>query len=232
MRVGPWIRQRTRWIKGYMQTAVVHARRPLESMRTLRPRGVAGFLLLIAGTPLTFLLAPILWIVFLVWLAGVAGAPVGPPLPAIFGWLGLAGLVAGNGLMVMLNGLAVLRRRLWDLAPFAVLAPFYWVLHSYAAWRAVWKLLTNPHDWEKTPHGLTSEAGELRARVRRVLGDMPVAARQSAATAHPVDSPGEGLVERRPPSALVVVALAGAAVGWTLMAGDLVRVGRRGPDVE
>ena len=31
--VRPWIRQRTRWIKGYMQTALVHLRSPRRLVR-------------------------------------------------------------------------------------------------------------------------------------------------------------------------------------------------------
>ena len=56
----------------------------------------------------------------------------------------------------------------WRSAPFALLNPFYWVLHSIAAWRALVQLIRNPFYWEKTPHGLQqgskspSPAAELR----------------------------------------------------------------------
>jgi hypothetical protein len=60
-----WIRQRSRWIKGYMQTALVHTRHPLSLVRVAGLRATLGFLLLIAGTPLTFLLVLPLYAVFI-----------------------------------------------------------------------------------------------------------------------------------------------------------------------
>lgn len=39
--------------------------------------------------------------------------------------------------------------------PWAVLNPFYWILHSIAAYKALWQLIVRPHYWEKTDHGLT-----------------------------------------------------------------------------
>ena len=40
---------------------------------------------------------------------------------------------------------------------FALLTPVYWFMHSYAAWRAAFQMISSPHGWEKTPHGLTDE---------------------------------------------------------------------------
>jgi glycosyltransferase XagB len=41
-RVRPWIRQRTRWIKGYLQTTLVHSRRPVRLVRNIGPRRSPG----------------------------------------------------------------------------------------------------------------------------------------------------------------------------------------------
>ncbi|MET0296104.1 MAG: glycosyltransferase, partial [Microbacterium sp.] len=54
-RMGIFIGQRSRWIKGYMQTALVHARRPGRLIAKIGVRRFGSFALLIAGTPLTFL---------------------------------------------------------------------------------------------------------------------------------------------------------------------------------
>jgi hypothetical protein len=42
--------------------------------------------------------------------------------------------------------------------------PFYWLLLSVAAWRALFQLVFAPHRWEKTEHGLgrTSMRAERR----------------------------------------------------------------------
>jgi glycosyltransferase XagB len=161
-RYRPWVRQRTRWIKGYMQTALVHTRRPIRTARAAGLRGVMGLLLLILGTPLTFLLAPLMWLVTLAWAVHLAGAP-GPAdlLPGPMEVVGAVNLFVGNLLMVALNALAVGRRRIHHLLPYALLNPLYWCLHYVAAWRALHQLVRNPFHWEKTPHGLTSQTAVL-----------------------------------------------------------------------
>jgi hypothetical protein len=42
----------------------------------------------------------------------------------------------------------------------ALLNPVYWTLHSIASYKALWQLLTKPHYWEKTVHGLTTQVHE------------------------------------------------------------------------
>lgn len=161
-RYWPWIRQRTRWIKGYMQTGLVHTRRPVRTARAAGVRGVLGLVLLILGTPLTFLLAPLMWLVTLVWATHLLGAPEIPDLlPGPMEVVGAINLLVGNALMVMLNALAVGRRRIHHLLPYALLNPLYWCLHYVAAWRALYQLVRNPFHWEKTPHGLSSQEAVL-----------------------------------------------------------------------
>ena len=45
-----------------------------------------------------------------------------------------------------------------DLLTPVVLIPVYWLLHSAAAYKALWQLITKPHYWEKTLHGLSHAA--------------------------------------------------------------------------
>jgi cellulose synthase/poly-beta-1,6-N-acetylglucosamine synthase-like glycosyltransferase len=159
-----WIRQRTRWIKGYMVTSLVHTRRPLQLRRTVGTRGVIGLLGLIAGTPAMFLTCPIVWSFWLyTFLGGTLG---GFHLPA---WVRLAttiNLLVGNGSMILLTALAARRRKAYRLVGFALLLPAYWVLHSVAAWRALYQLVRQPDHWEKTPHGIVHGPPErVRATV-------------------------------------------------------------------
>ncbi|HEY7960335.1 MAG TPA: glycosyltransferase [Solirubrobacteraceae bacterium] len=149
----PWIRQRTRWIKGYMQTALVHTRSPRRLVRQVGVRDTFGFLLLIAGTPLTFLLAPLMWVGTAAWYG--LGEPHLPLVDSGAFWtVALINLALGNGVMIALNLLGAIRGRGWRSAPYALLNPLYWVLHSIAAWRALVQLIHKPFYWEKTPHGL------------------------------------------------------------------------------
>src|SRR3954451_477159 len=153
----PWIKQRTRWIKGYMQTALVHTRHPIRFVRNAGLQGTLTLVFLVAGTPFAFLAAPVLWVACLLPLV-VGHAPAvrftGLDAPT----LAACSLVIGNGIMVGASVVAALLRRRYDLALWALLLPAYWVLHSIAAWRALGQLVTNPSKWEKTPHGLTKHA--------------------------------------------------------------------------
>jgi len=151
-RVGAWIRQRSRWIKGYMQTALVHGRNPLRLARAAGVRGLVGWALLVAGSPLAFLAAPVLWVLYLLWLF-TGTKSLDPLLPAPVLYLSLFNLLVGNGLLAYLNMLAVFKRRWYPLLPWTLLTPLYWALHSVAAYRALWELVRRPFHWEKTEHG-------------------------------------------------------------------------------
>ncbi len=78
-----------------------------------------------------------------------------PLFPPWILYLSLFNLLWGNALAIYLNMLAVFKRRLYSLTPYALLNPLYWILHSIAAYKALWQLFTNPFYWEKTLHGLT-----------------------------------------------------------------------------
>jgi cellulose synthase/poly-beta-1,6-N-acetylglucosamine synthase-like glycosyltransferase len=158
----PWVRQRTRWIKGYMQTAIVHTRHPATTVRRTGVATLVTLLFLIAGTAVTGLVAPIVWTLSLIWaLDLMLGTRALDDLPGWIGLIAMVNLAVGYGLLVLIHCLAVVRRRTYALLPWALLIPLYWALHSIAAWRALIQLATNPFYWEKTPHGLTSYAPGL-----------------------------------------------------------------------
>jgi cellulose synthase/poly-beta-1,6-N-acetylglucosamine synthase-like glycosyltransferase len=156
-----WIRQRTRWIKGYMVTALVHTRRPRQLWRETGWRGYLGLIGLIAGTPAMFLACPLVWGFWLFTFLGgsIPGFHIAP-------WLQIAmtaNLIIGNGAMIVLAAVAALRRKAYDLVPFSLLNPAYWILHSIAAWRALYQLIVSPSHWEKTPHGIVHGPDAQRA---------------------------------------------------------------------
>ena len=148
-----WVRQRSRWIKGYMQTWLVQMRDPARLRRTAGPMGFAGFLLFVGGVAATSLGNPILWALTitatLLWAAGMQS-----PLPEFFVWWAIVSILLGNFGLIYLNMLCALRRRWLDLVPAALLTPAYWVLFSFAGYKALWQLIYNPHYWEKTEHGV------------------------------------------------------------------------------
>jgi glycosyltransferase XagB len=153
---GNWVRQRSRWIKGYMQTVLVHLRDPLGLVRRVGLKNALGFVMLIAGTPLTFLVTLPLWALYGVWLVTRTDA-MDALFPPIILYIGLFNLLLGNTLMIYLNMLAVFNRRYYGLLPFALMNPIYWILHSIASYKALWQLFTKPFFWEKTNHGISRQ---------------------------------------------------------------------------
>lgn len=157
---GIWLRQRTRWMKGFMQTWLVHMRAPAQLLRELGPWGFLGFNAYLGGLVLSALLHPI-FLGLLMW-RSTTGDFFAPPEGLLDGaLLGLAAfnLVIGYASGMALAGLAASRRGLFRLLPHLALMPLYWVLISFAAYRAALQLVTNPYLWEKTPHSVRRARG-------------------------------------------------------------------------
>jgi len=152
---GNWIRQRSRWIKGYMQTFLVHMRNPVKLARTIGLRGFIGFTLFIGGTPLVFLLNPILWLLLVLWLVTRAEA-IAEIFPAWLFYLSFANLAVGNLMAIYTCVLAVFRRGNYSLGIYSLLNPLYWIMHSIASYKGLWQLIVKPFYWEKTTHGLSA----------------------------------------------------------------------------
>jgi hypothetical protein len=158
--LGPWLKQRSRWLKGYMQTWLVHMRAPVALRRRTGWRGLLSLQLFLGGSVVSALLNPLLWLIFI--LSILRGSS-----PDHFATtVSAAGLLAGNAVLTWL-AVSAPRRRGWQgLAPYGFTVIFYWALISLAAWRALWQLFRRPFYWEKTAHGLTRfEARPARALV-------------------------------------------------------------------
>ena len=156
-----WIRQRSRWHKGYLQTFLVHNRRPLAFLRRVGFRGWLTLYVLIGGSVLMHAVAPVFWLMFVYWLA-TGSLAFEPLFPGPILYVGLFNLLVGNFLGVYLAMLAVFKRRYFHLTIYALTTPLYWFLHSMAAWKAIWQLFARPFHWEKTVHGLTRFGEPLR----------------------------------------------------------------------
>jgi cellulose synthase/poly-beta-1,6-N-acetylglucosamine synthase-like glycosyltransferase len=151
---GQWIRQRSRWIKGYMQTFLVHTRQPLQMLRTTGLLGFLGFVFFIGGTVLAGLLNPIFWVLYLAWLL-TPNMGFDPLFTELLLFLALFNLMAGNGAFIFLSMIAPIRRGWLGLIPYSLTIFGYWVLLSIAAYKALWQLMRHPFYWEKTSHGVS-----------------------------------------------------------------------------
>lgn len=154
-----WIKQRTRWQKGYIQTWFVHMRSPIKLAREIGFVNFCHYQLLIGGGPFSVLINPIFWLMALVWFflrpQGLTHLFPGPIFAA-----GAACLFVGNFVFVYINLLACCKRKNDDLMWWSLLTPIYWVMMSYSGWRAFFQFFKDPFVWEKTQHGLNQAQGE------------------------------------------------------------------------
>jgi cellulose synthase/poly-beta-1,6-N-acetylglucosamine synthase-like glycosyltransferase len=144
-----WMRQRSRWIKGYIQTWLVYMRNPAELRRRLGPRAYHGFQFFMGAPTLTFLIAPFFWIAFILHISGIASVPISTPLQ----WMCVATLLAGTMLQCVFAASTVHFEKWTGMGSAIAIYPFYWLLHSIASIWALWQLVIKPHKWEKTRHG-------------------------------------------------------------------------------
>ena len=155
---GFWIRQRSRWVKGYIQTYLVALRKPFAIMRRVGFGRALGFHLMVGGTPLSLLINPVYWALTLLWFSlRWEGVTKLFPFPIIL-W-GLVCLFAGNFVFIYATLLAAFRRGYFDIVKYGLLIPFYWLFMSIGAWKGCLQLITRPSYWEKTRHGFDLDAG-------------------------------------------------------------------------
>ncbi len=152
--LGNWIRQRSRWMKGYMQTYLVYMRHPVDTYKTLGHAGFWGFQMFIGGTVMMSLLLPIMYSMFTYWLVTQTMA-LDLYFPPFILYMSLFNLLIGNGFFIYIYMLGAFKRHNYSLIPYALTAPIYWILSSIAGYKALWQLLFNPFYWEKTTHGLS-----------------------------------------------------------------------------
>ena len=150
-RAAVWVRQRSRWLKGYAATWAVHSRRPSALVRDLGWRGALAFQVLVGGTLVQFALAPLFW---MFWPASVGfGTPLDgvlPPsvAPALIALFVASEIVGFWAYVVAAHRTGAPAKALW----WPAMLP-YFPLATLAAWKAAVELVVAPFYWDKTDHG-------------------------------------------------------------------------------
>ncbi|WP_333835092.1 glycosyltransferase family 2 protein, partial [Rubrimonas sp.] len=178
-RLGPWVRQRSRWLKGYIQTWLTHMRAPLRLARELGPVGFLGFQTIFLGALVAYFGLPLFWAIWGLALLGMGpdwltGAPV---------WaMAAVAVVQLSGWFAMLAAamIATARRGQAWLQLWIPTLVFYWPLGAAAAYLALAEFFVAPTLWRKTRHGVgrEAEAAQAAALARRAP---PAAERMRAA---------------------------------------------------
>ncbi len=149
-----WLRQRSRWIKGYMQTYLVYMRNPTMYLRSGRFSEFVALQLFIGGKVAALFFNPLMLALLIAYilLQPVTLYHTLFPTPVLYA--GMACFIFGNFFYMYSHVVGCMKRGYYTLAKWALLTPLYWLLMSVAAYIAFYQLIFKPHHWEKTHHGL------------------------------------------------------------------------------
>ncbi|MFK5977561.1 MAG: glycosyltransferase family 2 protein [Rhizobiaceae bacterium] len=158
-----WLPQRTRWIKGWMQTILVHSRSPALTLKQMGWKSFLMFHLLITSVVLSSLLHPFFLAIPIAQLLGYSGE-INSIFDAISRMSAIFVLIGGYLTYGLLAFLVLGHNKLTHFRVYLFTLPLYWLLLSVAGWRAAVQLLLNPHKWEKTKHGLANRSIDTTLR--------------------------------------------------------------------
>jgi glycosyltransferase XagB len=154
--LGNWLQQRARWLKGYLQTWLVHMRNPIQSLQEFGHYGWWSIQAMTAGIFFSALLHPIFLAhaIYTVANSKLYDLELSYFMAAVVG-INIVVLCAGYGFSIYAAAKAMrlknIRFGVFDLASI----PVYWLLISIAGWMALWQFFVKPHHWNKTRHGLS-----------------------------------------------------------------------------
>jgi cellulose synthase/poly-beta-1,6-N-acetylglucosamine synthase-like glycosyltransferase len=153
-RLAAWLAQRRRWMKGWMQTLIVHLRQPVRLVRELGALRAAALVALLAGGVLGPLVGPLYVALFIY--DGVWGALFSPETLMDLIASALWCSIAAFGALALLAPIVIgaRRRGLTGLLTLLPLLPAYTALLGLATAMALVDLFRRPHHWAKTTHGL------------------------------------------------------------------------------
>ncbi len=170
---GNWLRQRSRWMKGYMQTLLVHNRQPVKFVKE---HGWHAFIfqLVVGGKTLFTIINPILWLSTIAYFAAykIVGPTIESLFPPIVFYMAAFSALFGNFLYLYYYMLGCAKRGHWELVKYVFVIPFYWLAVSVAACKALVQLLTKPHYWEKTNHGLHLKKTKADSKINEITTDL------------------------------------------------------------
>ncbi|WP_236020991.1 glycosyltransferase [Sedimentimonas flavescens] len=162
----PWIRQRSRWLKGYAMTWAVHMRNPVRLWRELGAKRFIGIQILMLGGLSQYLLAPLLWSFWLM--------PFGiwHPIEALMSPAMIRALFVTFTVTEIIHivvGIWALRGHGHRfLIPWVPMLHLYFPLGALAGWKAIYEVVVKPFYWDKTAHGLYDAPQASPGKARRL----------------------------------------------------------------
>ena len=151
-----WLQQRARWMKGFLQSWLVHMRNPILLLRQV---GFTGFLVvqaMLIGVVLSATFYPVFIVLTALFIWNTNLNLAEPNLIRVMlqgSYLGF--FIIGSGIMMLSGALALRRKGYFGWWGTLATMPIYWMLASIAAWMALWQFIHAPFLWNKTRHGLS-----------------------------------------------------------------------------
>lgn len=154
-KVDVWVKQRTRWLKGWMQTWLVFMRHPIQQLAN---GGIISFIImqiLIGGLLIASLAHPFVILMITLTINEILTGTFfeGSITEICLFYLDVFNLIGGYfifvfvGMSSLISGQKKKIKTRWLL-----FTPVYWLLISFAGWRALSQLPMRSQIWEKTPH--------------------------------------------------------------------------------
>lgn len=167
-----WFPQRIRWIKGYIQTYLVHMRSPKHF---IKGAGLGNFLIFqitVGGKILSMFINPFMWITTAIYFIfrPIAGNLIESFFLTPIFYMAVLSLIFGNFLYLYNYMIGCIKKGHFDLVKYSYLVPVYWIAMSIAAWIALFKIIHKPHYWAKTPHGLHLNNKKVKVVTQQNLG--------------------------------------------------------------
>ncbi|MEM8570794.1 MAG: glycosyltransferase [Pseudomonadota bacterium] len=160
-RLLPWIKQRSRWLKGYAVTWTTHMRTPRALLRDLGWRGFLGFQVLFLGALTSYLSLPLFWVIWV----GATGLDMSfwQTFPRGILVAFVVSMVLGQIIMLVSAMIAARDIKRLYLIPWIPCLLAYWPLGAIAAYRAVGEIFSRPSYWHKTEHGRSVDPAPVSA---------------------------------------------------------------------
>ncbi len=153
---GNWFNQRSRWLKGYMQTYLVHMRQWNMFMKYRKPSDFAIFQLVVGGKVAAIFINPLMWILTIIYFTfrSSVGTFIETLFPTPIFYMAVVSFVFGNFFYLYNYMIGCAKRGFDGLIKYVFFVPLYWLAMSAAAWKGLIEIFFRPHYWAKTQHGL------------------------------------------------------------------------------
>lgn len=177
-----WHYQRTRWMKGWLQTSLVHFSDPLKLLRDLGLVRAGLVLILLPGQIAAAIAYPFGFLYMALEFCGVVPMFADRPFSGdIILALHLVAFAAGwlGAFMAIIRTARRQPGRMAVTASDLALVPVYWFLLFIAALAAPIELIRRPFRWNKTSHGLAVRRGDVGLPAVRAVGGKSVVRRLS-----------------------------------------------------